>query len=171
VSEPAPFILTLGVDAEAQARFESLRRRHFPAKRNQVPAHISLFHALPAEEAVAIRRLLAEAVGDTAAFPLEVTDVMKLGRGVAYRVTAPALDALNARLRAAWLDWLTPQDAQPYRPHVVIQNKAEPAAARALYEELAAGFRPWTVRAERLLLWRYLGGPWALEAEFPLPGN
>jgi hypothetical protein len=73
---------------------------------------------------------------------------------------------MHAELRQAWLPWLTAQDAQGFRPHVVIQNKVDPVEARALYERLAAGFRPYSIEATGLLLWRYLGGPWALERQF-----
>jgi 2'-5' RNA ligase len=164
---PPPFVLTLGLDAASQAMFERLRRRHFPAKLNRVPAHITLFHALPGEEGESIRSLLASVAATHAPFAIDVSDVKKLGRGVAYALAAGPLHLLHAELRTAWLPWLTAQDAQPFRPHVVIQNKVDPASARALYDELAAGFRPWSVRAESLLLWRYLGGPWSLEAELP----
>ena len=167
----APFVLTLGIDAASHSELERLRRRHFPAKLNQIPAHITLFHTLPGEQGESIRLLLATVAANDAPFPIEVSDVKKLGRGVAYALAASQLGLLHAQLRTAWLPWLTAQDAQPFRPHVVIQNKVDPAAARALYEELAGSFRPWQARAESLLLWRYLGGPWALEAEFPFATN
>ena len=161
-----PLVLTLSIDPAAQSQFEQQRRHYFPPSLNRIPAHISLFHALPGEELPAIRTLLAEVSTGLAAFPIQVHDVQKLGRGVAYALAAEQLDALHSRLRAAWLPWLTAQDAQGFRPHVVVQNKVDPAAARALYERLAATFRPYSIQAEGLLLWRYLGGPWALEEQF-----
>ncbi len=161
-----PLVLTLSIDPAAQSEFEQQRRRYFPASLNRIPAHISLFHALPGEELPSIRTLVAEVAAGFACFPVQVHDVQKLGRGVAYALAAERLDALHGRLRAAWLPWLTAQDAQGFRPHVVVQNKVEPAAARTLYERLAAGFRPYAIQAEGLLLWRYLGGPWALEEHF-----
>ena len=162
----APLVLTLAVDEQAQMDFDQQRRRYFPARLNRIPAHISLFHALPGEETPAIRTLLAEAAAATAPFPVNVLDVQKLGRGVAYTLAAQPLTSLHARLRQAWLPWLTAQDRQGFRPHVVIQNKVDPAEARVLYEKLAAGFRPYSVQATGLLLWRYLGGPWSLEEQF-----
>ena len=45
----APLILTLRFDGEAFARLDDLRRAHFPPERNQIPAHLTLFHALPGE--------------------------------------------------------------------------------------------------------------------------
>ena len=162
----APLVLTLAVDEQAQMDFDQQRRRYFPARLNRIPAHISLFHALPGEETPAIRTLLAELAAATTPFPVNVLDVQKLGRGVAYVLSAEPLTSLHARLRQAWLPWLTAQDRQGFRPHVVIQNKVDPAEARVLYEKLAAGFRPYSVQATGLLLWRYHGGPWSLEEQF-----
>ena len=50
---------------------------------------------------------------------------------------------------------------------MTVQNKVEPAIARALHDRLLADFAPWTVRARGLRLWRYLGGPWEPIAEHP----
>jgi 2'-5' RNA ligase len=163
---PAPLILTLAVDERAQTDFEHQRRLYFPAALNRIPAHISLFHALPGDELASIRTLLGDHAAATAPFPVHVHDVQKLGRGVAYSLRSDALAALHAQLRQAWLPWLTPQDAQGFRPHVVIQNKVDPVAARALYDRLAAGFRPYSITATGLLMWHYLGGPWVLEQSF-----
>ncbi len=167
---PKPLIVTLALEPEAQARFEAERRRHYPAKLNRIPAHISLFHALPGEELPAVEAALRAAASETPRFEIEVHDLMRLGKGVAYKVRAPEFAELHGRLRAAWLPWLTPQDLQPFRPHIVIQNKAEPEAARALYERLGGGFRPETARAASLRLWHYEGGPWTAAGEFPLGG-
>ena len=52
-----------------------------------------------------------------------------------------------------------------------MQNKVEPAAARALLAELGAGFVPWDARGEGLLLWRYRGGPWEPAADIPFRGS
>ena len=40
-------------------------------------------------------------------------------------------------------------------------------AAKALHTELAAGFTPFDVRADGLLLWWYRGGPWEAAGAFP----
>ena len=49
-----PLILTLMLDAGTQAWLEALRRAHFPPGRNLVPAHVTLFHALPGAEGDAV---------------------------------------------------------------------------------------------------------------------
>ena len=167
---PRPLILTLGVDAAAQLHFDAERKRYFPARLNRIPAHISLFHALPGEDEASICEVIERETVGRSPFALEVHDLMRLGRGVAYAVRAPELDRLHAALRAAWLPALSRQDQQPFRPHVVVQNKVDPDEARTLYTRLAGSFRPWTVEAESLLLWHYEGGPWRAAGEFRFAG-
>jgi hypothetical protein len=163
--EPSPpLILTLGLDAETQSWLEALRRTHFPPARNLVPAHVTLFHALPGEEEAAIRAALA---AECAALPpsrVRVGPPRSLGRGVALEVGAPAIATLRDRLAERWRCWLTAQDRQRWRPHATVQNKVSPEQARALFVTLSAVLPVREARAESLLLWRYRGGPWkALE--------
>ena len=163
---PRPLILTLGLDDSSQALFERERRLYFPARLNRIPAHLSLFHALPGEELGPVCALL-EKEANRPAFSLEVYDLVRLGRGVAYALRAPELSHLHTVLRLQWLPWLTPQDQQPFRPHIVVQNKVQPQEAQQLYGKLATSFRPSTVTAASLLLWHYEGGPWAPAGVFP----
>ena len=162
-------ILTLRLDAESFARLDGLRRAHFPPELNHLRAHLTLFHHLPGERLAEVRDTLA-ASADRPPIPLAFTGLRSLGRGVAFEVAAPELGRLRAELAARFRPHLSPQDAQGFRPHVTVQNKVEPEAARALKAELEAGFAPWEGRGEALLLHRYLGGPWALEAELPFRG-
>ncbi|WP_036337531.1 2'-5' RNA ligase family protein [Modestobacter caceresii] len=163
---PSPLIVTLLLDDAAQQRFDRLRAAHFPPERNHVQAHVTLFHALPGEHRAAIGRELA-VVAARPAFDVAVTGVRFLGRGVALDLASSELTALRKGLADAFDPWLTRQDRQWSRPHVTVQNKVAPEAARALHAELTASFVPETVTARGLGLWRYLGGPWAAEAEFP----
>jgi len=154
-----PLIVTLALDAAAQARFDALRAAHFPPERNHLAAHVTLFHALPGEHLEQVRTDLTE-VGECQAYDVKVSRVRSLGRGVAYDLRAPELDAQHRELAARWQPWLTRQDRQPLSAHVTVQNKVAPAAARALLVELSAGFESYDVRATGFALWRYLGGPW-----------
>jgi 2'-5' RNA ligase len=160
----APLILTLALDEASFARFDGLRRRHFPAERNFIPAHLTLFHHLPAEEERSVLDDLRAACAALAPFDLSVTGLRSLGRGVAFTLESRDLASLRAGLARRWEPWLGPQDRQKHQPHVTVQNKADPADARALLEELRAGFAPFTVRGEGLHLWRYRGGPWEAAA-------
>jgi 2'-5' RNA ligase len=167
----APLILTLRFDEVTFARLDGLRRAHFPPERNLIPAHLTLFHALPGAALEEIVDNLGVACAGTAPMALRVTGLRSLGRGVALEIEAPALVAMRRALARHWHPWLTPQDAQGFRPHVTVQNKVAPEAARALLEEMQAGFTPWEARGEGLLLWHYRGGPWEAAAEFAFAGR
>ncbi len=56
-----PLIVTVALDEGAFAWFEDLRQTHFPPGRNQVPAHLTLFHALPGEQEAFIAEALKAA--------------------------------------------------------------------------------------------------------------
>lgn len=143
-----------------------MRRRHFPPARNHIPAHLTLFHKLPGAEQTAIAATLRRTAERAAAFAMEVRGLRFLGFGVAYDIRSPDLDALRADLAATWKDWLTPQDAQGFRAHITIQNKAKAEEAKALHEALAGSFQPFFIDATALLLWHYRGGPWEAAGRF-----
>lgn len=159
-----PLVVTVLLDEASRQRFDRERRVLFP--RTAVGAHVTLFHALPGEERTAVAAELDRAA-DRPAFAVRVTGLVPLGRGVAYRLEAPELAAVHAGLRARWLPWLTPQDRQPFRPHVTVQNKVTPEEARRTLADLAAGFAPFDARATGLGLWAYQGGPWAPVSRHP----
>ena len=162
-----PLILTLTLDEPAQARFDALRAAHFPPERNHLAAHVTLFHALP--DADAIRQDVREAAR-RAPFAVRVPRLRSLGKGVAYVLEAPELTEVRRDLAYGWASLLTPQDRQRHAAHVTVQNKVAPDRARALLEELSAGFTPYDVTATGLALWRYLGGPWEHVETAPFVG-
>jgi 2'-5' RNA ligase len=162
----APLILTLAMDERSTAFFETQRRHHFPPARNFIPAHLTLFHKLPGERQDAIIRDLIAVSRAQARFPLDVSGVRSLGRGVAYALGSPNLAQLRQRLVARWKPWLAPQDRHKHQPHVTVQNKVDPEAARSLLAALQLDFAPFVATAEGLSLWRYLDGPWELLQTF-----
>lgn len=161
-------VLTLALDDASQQRFEALRQQWFPPERNQIPAHLTLFHTLPETDAVA--NSLAATAAVTPPFTMKVNQVRSLGRGVALFLESPAALALHCGLSAGFADLLSPQDRQGFRPHVVVQNKVEPAVARETLVVVQAGFVPWQCRAVGLDWWRYRGGPWQLLQRFDFAG-
>jgi hypothetical protein len=165
-----PLVLTLMLDADTQAWLDALRRAHFPPERNLVPAHITLFHALPGAEFAAIVATLTEECRGVARSGVRIGPPRFLGRGVALDALAPAVAALRTRLAARWRDWLSPQDRQGWRPHATVQNKVGAERARALCAELAASLPVREGCAEGLLLWRYRGGPWEAAGSFAFAG-
>ena len=169
MSGAAPLVVTALFGDGDNGWLQALRRAHYPADRNLVPAHLTLFRQLPpsAEEELA-RRLAAYAA--TAAPEAAIAGILDLGGGTALRVESEGLEDIRHDLALALRGLLTAQDMGPWRPHVTIQNKVEPKAARALQARLRAGFerRPLAIRG--LALWRYLGGPWAPVKQFVFRG-
>jgi len=165
-----PLILTLALDEGSSAFLAALRRAHYPPGRSVVPAHVTLFHALPGAEITAITDRLAAECAAAAPSGVMLGPSRSLGHGVALTVSAPAIAALRDRLAEAWRDWLTPQDAQSWRPHATIQNRVAAAVAHALHAELASTLPPRAGTAEGLLLWHYRGGPWEPAGSFPFRG-
>jgi hypothetical protein len=163
----APLILTLTLDEASQAFFDAQRQTYFPPKLNYLGAHLTLFHALPGGEEAAICDYLAEvAASQPGPLPLAVTGLKFMGRGVMYTLSNADLPVLHRRLQQQWQPWLTAQDQQGLRPHITVQNKVEPAVARALHEELTSGFQPFAAQGTGLALWAYRGGPWEARRAF-----
>ncbi|GAB3849298.1 2'-5' RNA ligase family protein [Hymenobacter terrigena] len=164
---PAPLILTLALDAAAQAYFNDLRRQHFPPAINYLAAHLTLFHHLPGAELAAVQAQLQAIAPSQPRLPLAVTGLRSLGRGVAFTLENDDLRALHRRLQATFAPYLTPQDQQKLQPHITIQNKVAPEEARTLLADLQAGFTPFEAQGTGLHLWAYRNGPWESLAEFP----
>jgi hypothetical protein len=166
-----PLILTARLQHETQAYFDQLRKRHFPPERNFVPAHLTLFHALPhANRDVFLSQLRDAARCES---PMEgwSNQLRFLGSGVAFAVECPRLASLRARFAQLWYGELTAQDRQTLRLHITVQNKATPEAARTLLDALNRNFEPRRLLFEGLDLWRYLGGPWSLVESFSFTGG
>ncbi|WP_116092221.1 2'-5' RNA ligase family protein [Sphingomonas crusticola] len=157
--EVAPLIVSALFGAQDFSWFDGLRRAHFPPERNQLPAHLTLFHHLPPSLAAELNQRLAE-VTRGARPRADAAGMMNLGGGVAIRIASPGLSLIREDLADAFAGMLTPQDAAGWRPHVTIQNKVPPHQAKALYSAMAAAFTPRTITVEGLAVWRYRGGPW-----------
>ena len=165
-----PVVVTARLDPGATARFQTWRDALFPPGRTQVAAHLTLFHRLPGE---ALPAIAAEIAGraPTAALDALAASPRFLGRGFAVDIEAPALVGLHTGLARAWSPWLTPQDRQRFRPHVTLQNKADPAAARKAFAAFSAGFVPFAIRIEGIDLHVYRGGPWEPAGRVPFGGD
>jgi hypothetical protein len=155
----APIIVTALLGDADFAWLDAQRRAHFPPERNQLDAHLTMFHHLPPS----IEDELSAALQDEVRAPrpaASLAGLLNLGRGVAYRIDSPELAAIRGRLAGRFETLLTPQDAASWRPHVTIQNKVDPAVSRALLAELIAHFRPRPVAIAGLAAYWYRGGPW-----------
>jgi hypothetical protein len=152
-------IVTAALGPEDFAWLDGQRRAYFPPERNQLSAHLTMFHALPPSAEPEAGRVLAREVAVVAP-KATVAGLMNLGRGVAYRIVSDELEAIRRSIADHFHGFLTAQDGQGWRPHVTIMNKAEPRAAKALLRELETSFSPRPLKVAGLELHRYLGGPW-----------
>ena len=161
-----PLVLTLTLDTEATAFFNRLRAQHFPAERNYLEAHLTLFHQLPGVEADRLTSDLTQVSARYRPLSLTVREVRLLGRGVAYRLESPLLQQLHRQLQKQWQAHLTPQDQQKLWPHVTVQNKVSSDEAKHLHTQLVEKFTPFEAVGTGLHLWEYHGGPWKSKQQF-----
>jgi hypothetical protein len=156
----APIIITAEMGKTDQAWANGLRRAHYPPERNQLNAHITLFHHLPPSHLPEIKSRLAALAGQCPQPIAQLSEVMSLGGGVAYRIDSPELLSIRDELAHDFSGLLIPQDQARPRLHITVQNKVEPAAAKALHAELSASFKPRPLTISGLAAHYYRGGPW-----------
>jgi hypothetical protein len=163
-------IVTAEMGAEEFAWLDSLRRRHYPAERNQLPAHLTIFHALPPSAEAEVRSRLAALASERPPQAM-IASLMDLGGGVAFRIVSEELDRIRERIADELHGLLGAQDKGGWRPHVTIQNKVAPKAARALLGAMEPAFRPRPLPIAGLGLHRYRGGPWDRLAIYAFRGR
>lgn len=164
-----PVIVTALFGPGDDGWLQEMRRAHFPPERNQVPAHLTLFHQLPPSAETELFRRLALCA---AAPPprASIAGIMDLGKGTALRVESEALEDMRHDLADGLHGLLSVQDRAPWRPHITVQNKVDPKEARALQQRLRIGFDPRPLHIRALAAWRYLGGPWEKIRDWPFRG-
>ena len=97
--------------------------------------------------------------------------VADMGGAVAFRLASDDLDRLRGELVEQLHGLLSAQDSAGWWPHVTIQNKVEPRAAKALARLLEGHRRGAPLRIAGLGLHRYLGGPWEKLQLYPFRGR
>lgn len=163
-------IITAEIGPSDLAWLDQLRRAHYPPARNQLAAHLTMFHALPPSSEGEVRSALAhrslEPMPQAA-----IEGLMDLGGGVAFRIVSPELDRIRLELAEDFHGLLGAADAGGWQPHVTIQNKVTIKEGRALLERLRSGFHPRSLAITGLGLHRYLGGPWERLASIRFRGS
>src|SRR4051794_19004205 len=84
-----PLVLTAVFDRPAQAWLQGLRNAHFPPERNVVPAHLTLFHALPGSEVDAVHAALADECTGRCQCSATFLSWRLTGQGVALDISSP----------------------------------------------------------------------------------
>lgn len=165
-----PLIVTADFADPDFAWLEGLRRAHYPADRNQVPAHLTMFQGLPPSSVEEVKQQLSK----QAAGPpprATIAGLMQLSGGVAFRVVSDDLDTIRDTIADHFHGLLCAPDAGGWRPHITIQNKVQPREARALLAKLKRGFRPRPLGIAGLSVHRYRDGPWETLATFRFRGR
>lgn len=152
-------IITAEIAPPDLSWLNALRRVHYPPHRNQVPAHLTMFHALPPSSEGEVRSTLSRLSQEPVPRAF-IEGLMNLGSGVAFRIVSPELERIRNDLAEYFHGLLGLQDSSGWRPHVTIQNKVSPKAARDLLGRLRKEFSPRPLAITGLGLHRYSDGPW-----------
>ena len=158
------FIQSLKLDDGSFEKLQGWRLSYFPPALNYIPAHLTLLHTASSDQVSRLREHWPS-FESLAPPELKFTAPRYLGRGVAIVIESPSHRVVRASIIEVMAGDLIRQDQQPFRAHVTVQNKVDPGEANALFESLRSGFEPWQGMGESVLIWKYLGGPWALESE------
>ena len=166
----APLILTAQLPPDLHSWATGLRDEHFPPERNYLEAHVTLFHAIPAQCEPEARSFLARLAGEVAPGPARLEGLMSLGGGTALKLSSPDMLSLRDHIADHFHGMLTAQDQHRPRLHVTIQNKVTSKEAKVLQAQMAGTVNPRDFAFPGLSLFHYKGGPWELVRSFTFRG-
>jgi hypothetical protein len=152
-------VLALLPDA-VQARLDGLRRAHYPPERNRVPAHCTLFHAVPGMVAAELAAKLATLTAQTPPPRVRIDRIIDLDGGTALGLASPDLLNLRETLAHHFHGLLSGGDALPPRFHVTVQNKVDRRAAHSLQADLAASWHAIDTTIPAIAVHRVVDGLW-----------
>ncbi|TKA34051.1 hypothetical protein B0A50_00031 [Salinomyces thailandicus] len=174
------YTLTLLTSPPLQTPLTALRTRYFPRHLNKLPAHLTLFHALPGSQLRDnVIPTLQRVAHHTERFRIATGGVMKMRKGMGIFVS-PAhggreTQAVRRRLLEVWEEggWLSEQDrAGGGKPHWTVMNKVDDAGAvERAQREAEEGFKGAEGWGEGLGLWRYEKGWWVWQRGFAFVGG
>ena len=169
MEEEQVYVLTLKTSEEIAQQMQALRQRWFPAHRLKVPAHVTLFHALPESKLPQVEKEILQLTSRTSQFDVSAGRVMRMRKGVMVTLENGDWDVriLYGRLQTAFIDWLSEQD-KSCKAHWTIQNKEEDQnRVEAAFEDTRSNATSSGL-ALGLVLWRYgEDGRWTKEKEYP----
>ena len=157
---PQPFIVTAALPQDIQSWAEGLRQAHYPAHRNKLHAHVTMFHSFAPSLFEELKSFLPRVAKEFAPPKGRVSGVMDLGKGTAIALQSEQLLEIREFIAEHFHGSLTAQDLYEPRPHITIQNKVSKEEARALQAELRAEIEPREFHFPALELHIYQDGPW-----------
>ncbi|GAA5881205.1 hypothetical protein JCM1840_001284 [Sporobolomyces johnsonii] len=176
-AEAHVYVLTLRLSPSLDDPLNALRSRYFPRHLLKVPAHLTLFHALPHSQLDAVTAALDAVAADTAPFRVTSGAAFRMGsQGIAVAPGEGTREGakVHGALRSAWEGFLSKQDAKEFRAHWTVMNKVDDGDK---VEQAFREVREWAERegaegeADGLVLWRYEHGKWVFEREFVFAGR
>lgn len=164
-----PLLVVAELPRDVFAWADALRRAHYPADRNRLGAHVTLFHGLPPSAEREVRSILAEL---SRRRPPEavIQGLMDLGRGTALVVDSAGMVDLHEEMAERLHGFIQQKDARPLRLHITIQNKVAPSDARALQAAIAPSLQPRAFRFHGLGVYGWTGTIWRRDRVFPFRG-
>jgi len=171
-AEEPVYVLTLRTSDEIAQQMQWLRQRWFPADRLKVPAHVTLFHALPGSRLPQVEEQIMELTQQTPQFEISSGRVQRMRKGVLVNLRDGDAEVryLFDTLRDNFYEWLIEQD-KSCKAHWTIQNKEEDQdrVDEAYWDTYRTGScLGW---ATGLVLWNYNDGHWVKEKEFEFQGG
>ncbi|KAK9896187.1 hypothetical protein P389DRAFT_180032 [Cystobasidium minutum MCA 4210] len=162
-----PVIVSAWLDDPIQEHFSGLRSKYFPAHRNYIQGHITLFQTLPSESLDLILQTLQQECSATPPFEIFCEPYKLTPNAVVYiPLKADKLISIRGNLRGSFkknFD-MTHQDVNPhYKPHATIVNKVTKEEAARVFKEVKRLPRDEKLKHGRALgldVWFYRGGPW-----------
>jgi 2'-5' RNA ligase len=162
------YVLTLKTSAELNEKMQALRGKWFPQHRNKVPAHITLFHALPRSRIIQVSESLETLSARTRCFDITTGHVLKRRNGVAVGLGQGEEDVKKVfgLVKDQFLECLSQQD-RSFKAHWTVMNKEDDSrrVEDAFRDVEGTGVVKGVARG--LVLWRYeKNGTWSFEREF-----
>lgn len=157
---PAPYIVTAELPRDIFAWADDLRRRHYPPERNNLEAHVTLFHSFAPSLLEELKAYLPRIAGEYAPPPARIVGLMDLGTGTALDIASEGMLAIRERIAEHFHGALTVQDQHEPRLHITIQNKVTRREARDLQRALGKRLEKRGFVFAGLGLHLYRGGPW-----------
>jgi 2'-5' RNA ligase len=147
---------------------QSLRGKWFPEQRNKVPAHITLFHALPGSRIVQISQSLETITRRTRRFGVATGFIQKSRNGVFVNVGQgeERVKRIFEEVKDQFLECLSRQDMR-LRAHWTVMNKeGDSKRVDDAYRDVEKSGTAEGI-AKGLVLWRYeKNGTWSYERDF-----
>lgn len=160
-----PLIVSLRLNQTVTDKLTTIRRENFPSYNNNLDAHLTILHALPAEARTEMQSYLQSLTQGRKSYNLAFGHVQAKPRIVLLPVRSKALNDAVYSIQERFWDLLSDQDRKPFHQgHITLCNKRpeeEVAERGSKIQSQLEGCEAWRSVAEGFDLWVYQGNePW-----------